>query len=66
MTNTTTITVNSQLGIVLGQEMDSQDGTFDSTQCFLGRYGQINFYNRLLPTTEIIQNYRAQKGRFGL
>jgi hypothetical protein len=64
--NTTTITVNSTLGIVLGQEMDSNSGNFDASQKFRGKYGPIRFYNRALSAPEIEQNYNAQKTRFGL
>jgi pyruvate/2-oxoglutarate/acetoin dehydrogenase E1 component len=66
MSNTTSITVNSTLGIVLGQEMDSNGGSFDANQKFRGKYGPIRFYNRVLSSSEIEQNYTAQKTRFGL
>ena len=62
--NTISITVNSTLGIVLGQEMDSNSGGFDAAQKFRGKYGSIRFYDRVLSTAEIEQNYEAQKSRF--
>jgi hypothetical protein len=31
-----------------------------------GRIGQIQIYNRILSDSEILQNYNAQKSRFGL
>ena len=31
-----------------------------------GSMGPIQFYNRALSATEVLQNYNAQKGRFGL
>jgi len=65
--NTTSITVNSAFGIVLGQELDDNTtGAFDATQAFLGKYGSVSFYNRVLSAAEVLQNYNATKGRFGL
>jgi hypothetical protein len=40
-------------------------GTFKSIQSN-GRYASFTFYNRSLTSTEILQNYNAQKSRFGL
>jgi hypothetical protein len=31
-----------------------------------GKMGNFMFYNRGLSSTEVLQNYNAQKGRFGL
>lgn len=66
--NFSEITVNSTLGIILGQELDSDtgNGAFASNQKFRGKYGQIKFYNRVLSANEVQQNYNALKGRFGL
>lgn len=65
--NTTTITISSSIGIILGQEMDNNTtGGFDATQAFLGKYGSVSFYNRVLSASEVLQNYNATKGRFGL
>jgi hypothetical protein len=65
--NTTSITVNSAFGIVLGQELDDNTtGAFDATQAFLGKYGSVSFYNRVLSAAEVLQNYNATKSRFGL
>ena len=33
---------------------------------FYGRRGSFRIYNRVLSNTEILQNYNAQKGRYGL
>jgi Concanavalin A-like lectin/glucanases superfamily len=33
---------------------------------FYGRRGSFRIYNRVLSSTEILQNYNAQKGRYGL
>jgi len=35
-------------------------------QCFPGRVASCKAYNRALSATEILQNYNAQKSRFGL
>lgn len=64
--NNSTVNVQSTLGIVLGNEMDSNSGTFETGQAFLGRYGPIALYNRALAEGEVQQNYIAQKGRFGV
>jgi hypothetical protein len=64
--NTTSITVNSEIGIVLGQEQDSNTTSFDTSQSFRGKYGPVKFYSRVLSDAEITQNYNATKGRFGL
>ena len=31
-----------------------------------GNIGPINYYNRALSSTEVLHNYNALKGRFGL
>ncbi len=38
----------------------------DSNAPFFGSIGLVHLYNRALSTTEILQNYNATKGRFGL
>jgi len=65
-TATSTINVNSTIGVVLGQEMDDNTVLNDGNQKFLGKYGSIRFYNRPLHQTEITQNYNTQKIRYGL
>ena len=66
MANTTTITVGSTIGIILGQEMDSQTGTFDVNQAFKGKIHSAKFYNRVLTTPEIYQNFTALRLRYGI
>jgi hypothetical protein len=66
MNNNTTITVLSTIGIILGQEMDSQSGTFDSNQSWKGDYYSVKFYNRVLSATEITNNFNATRWRFGV
>jgi hypothetical protein len=33
---------------------------------FNGKYGSFMFYTKALSSTEVLQNYNAQKSRFGL
>jgi len=63
---TTTITTPTTIGIVLGQEMDSNSGSFDANQCWLGKYGVIRFYDRQLSADEIYQNFRVEHARYGI
>ena len=63
--NNTTLNGNSTLGIVLGQEMDANNGNFQNTQNFRGRYFEVKLYNRSLNTTELDANYANSKGRYG-
>ena len=42
-------------------------GGFNSTsELFQGRIANVSVYNRALSATEVLQNYNAQKARFGL
>jgi hypothetical protein len=66
MSNTTTITVGSTIGIILGQEMDSQSGSFDSAQAWKGRIFSARFYNRVLSAAEIFSNFTASRLRYGI
>lgn len=66
MSNTTTITVGSNIGIILGQEMDSQSGTFDVNQAFKGKIYSTKFYNKALTAAEVQQNFNAHRGRYGI
>jgi len=38
----------------------------DNSDYYNGNIGPVHFYNRILSTTEILHNYNALKGRFGL
>ena len=38
----------------------------DRLSLFNGQTGPINVYNRVLSAGDVLQNYNAQKGRFGL
>lgn len=66
MTNTTTFSIASTIGIIMGQEMDSNSGAFDSTQSFQGYYGSTKFYNKPLTAAEVAQNFQALRGRYGI
>jgi len=57
ISNPTTITPTSTIGVVMGQEMDSVSGGFDATQKFRGKFGAIRFYNRKLADQEVYNNY---------
>jgi hypothetical protein len=52
--------------MIFGQEQDSFGGAFDAGQDLLGDIAQVSIYNRALTADEILQNYNAVKGRFGL
>ncbi len=54
--NTTTFTGNQEIVI----------GAYSSGNNFTGRITNVQVYNRALSATEIMQNYNATKGRFGL
>lgn len=53
--------------ITLGQEYDNNaTGGFSNSQAWLGKMGIVKFYNRVLTASEILQNFEAHKGRYGL
>jgi len=64
--NNTTLNGDSTLGIVLGQEMDANNGNFQNTQNFRGRYFEVKLYNRGLSATEIEANFANSRGRYGI
>jgi hypothetical protein len=66
MTNTTTFSINSTIGIIMGQEMDTNSGGFAVNQSFQGYYGATKFYDRVLSAAEVAKNYNALRGRFGV
>ena len=41
-------------------------GNSSTQELFQGRIANVSVYNRALSTTEVLQNYNAQKARFGL
>ena len=64
----TTLPFGNPLGPYLGLNTDSNYfGTWTpGLQQFLGLISIFRTYNRALSSTEVLQNYNAQKGRFGL
>jgi len=48
------------------QTMEFMESDFDSNSNLAGSLGPCNIYNRELTSTEVLQNYNALKGRFGL
>lgn len=66
MSNTTTFTIASSIGIIMGQEMDANNGGFDPGQSWKGKIGSTKFYDRVLTTSEIEQNFNALRGRYGV
>lgn len=60
----TNITTNGYL--IVGQESDAPGGGFDTAQNLDGDFAFFAIYNRVLSSTEVLQNYNATKGRYGL
>jgi hypothetical protein len=57
--NTNTITYNTQ-DMAIGRRVSTQ------AEYFIGRIAQVQIYNRVLTAQEVLQNYNATKGRYGL
>ena len=55
-----TSNLNLLRGTLIGKRFNQ------TTQNWPGKFGPIQIYNRALSSTEILQNYNALKGRFGL
>jgi hypothetical protein len=60
----TSITAGGDM--IIGQEADTTRGTFDPAQNLDGDFARLDIYNRTLTADEVLQNYNATKGRFGL
>jgi hypothetical protein len=60
----TTIKVDSSFVFALGKDVRYTNGSVD--RHFLGGIYLCKLYNRALSAQEILQNYNAQKSRFGL
>jgi hypothetical protein len=52
--------------LIIGQEADSPGGGFDPGQNLDGSFARLDIYNRALSSTEVLQNFNALRGRFGL
>ena len=53
-------------GWIMDQEQDASIGNFDPNQNTYGWWHLTRMYNKVLTAGEILQNYNAQKNRFGL
>jgi hypothetical protein len=60
----TNITTNGYL--IVGQESDSPGGGFDPNQNLDGDFGFFAIYNRVMTATEVLQNFNALRGRYGI
>jgi hypothetical protein len=60
----TTLNVNSSFIIALGRDVRYNTGT--TARHFLGGIFSTKLYNRELSAEEVLQNYNATKGRYGL
>jgi len=53
-------------GWIADQEQDAVKGGFDPSQNLNANWHFFSFYDRIVSDSEILQNYNATKGRFGL
>jgi hypothetical protein len=51
---------------VLAQEQDSVGGGFDPGQSFSGNIAIVRLYNSVLTAAQVLQNFDATRGRFGI
>ena len=60
--------LNALTGLGTGETKFDSIGfqSADNSDYYNGNIGPVHFYNRILSTTEILHNYSALKGRFGL
>ena len=42
------------------------NNNFGVDRLLIGKVANLSLYNRALSATDVLQNYNAQKGRFGL
>lgn len=52
--------------LVLAQEQDSVGGGFDANQAFGGNIALFRLYNSILTADQVVQNFNASRGRFGI
>ena len=66
--NATTNTPNLQTGTLNSLICSAYwaSGVINTSSVFNGNIYNINIYNRILSSTEVLQNYNATKGRYGL
>ena len=60
------VSISSGGYLIIGQEADSAGGSFDPAQNLDGDFSRLDIYNRVLNDAEIMQNFNALRGRFGL
>ena len=51
--------------LVIGQDQDSVGGTFDVNQCYIGELSDLNVWNRVLSSQEILKMSRSCHGAVG-
>ena len=51
--------------LVLGQEQDSEGGSFDASQSFVGEMTGVNFWNRVIDQNEIASMSKSCRGGEG-
>lgn len=60
----TAATTNGYL--IIGQEADSPGGGFDPLQNLDGDFSRLSIYNKSLSSEQIMQNFSAMRGRYGI
>jgi hypothetical protein len=61
--------VNHSLGNILNTSANLYIGSYNGgefSQWFNGRIGIVRLYNRALTSAEVVQNYNADKSKYGL
>lgn len=58
--------VTSGGSFVVAQEQDSIGGGFDPNQAFGGNIAIVRLYNTVLTDSQVLQNFEAARGRFGI
>ena len=57
--------INKKGILVIGQEQDSFGGRFDSSQSYIGELTDLNMWNRVLSTDEILKLSKSCHGGMG-
>jgi len=58
--------ITSGGALVFAQEQDSIGGSFDPNQAFGGNIALFRMYNIVLSADQVMQNFNASRGRFGI
>ena len=64
--NDSLINTKANLGSISSNASQDLKIGFDSSDCWNGQIAIVSIYDRGLSTEEVLQNYNATKGRFGL